>query len=268
MDILAHLAAPVQVTWIGYPNTTGLECMHYRLTDAVADPPNSTQKFSEELVRLPDCFLCIAPPDDLLSTEVAEAPFEANGYVTFGTFNDVSKNSPSAMRLWGKILARLPNAMLKIKAKDAGKYSLNQSNFAQYADGFVATALDPNMPGFNFKSKAQLRKRVEMLPSQLELKDHFKCYNQVDIALDPFPYAGTTTSVDSLMMGVPVVTLRKNGAGACHAQNVTASLLAQAGLEDLIADCEEDYIRIAVELAQDTDRLRNLRSGLRQRCAL
>ena len=270
LDILAYYAAPVQVTWIGYPNTTGLHNVDYRFTDAIADPLESTQKYSEELVRLDNCFLCFAPPQELLDTDVAVPPFQdkENLHVTFGSFNDVSKNSPSAMRVWGKILAQVPSATLKIKVKDAGKYSLDKDRFTEYADRFVSLALDPPAPRSSFKSKANLRRRIEMLPWCQSLTDHFASYHQVDIALDPFPYSGTTTTLDALLMGVPVVTLRQAGPNARHAHNVTASLLVQAGLEELVADTEDDYVRIAVELAQDAPRLQLLRSSLRQRCVL
>ena len=215
VDVLARFAAPVQVTWIGYPNTTGLDCVQYRLTDNIADPPESSQKYSEELVRLDTCFLCIAPPQDLLCTEVGKLPQESNGHVTFASFNDLSKISPSTARLWGRLLLAMPDARLKIKVKDAGKYSINHDNFGQFADRFVSIALDPAAPGFNFKSKAKLRQRIDIMPANATLKEHFANFHYADIALDPFPYSGTTTSVDALLMGVPVVTLRTLGALVC-----------------------------------------------------
>ena len=266
VDVLAHYAAPVQVTWIGYPNTTGLDCVHYRLSDAVADPPHSTQKYSEELIRLPDCFLCFSPPQDLLSTPVGSSlPCETCGHVTFGSMNDLSKISPAVMRLWLEILLLLPSAVLKIKVKSAGKYSIREDNFDQYKELLVSSALDPSMPGFSFKSKANLKKRIEMVAPNPHVKDHFAGYTSLDIALDTLPYSGTTTTCDSLIMGVPVVTLRESGPDARHAHNVTASILVQAGLEELIADSPKEYVEKAVELAKNTENLRMLRASLRQR---
>ena len=166
--VLAHYPAPIQVTWIGYPNTsgffsccrlprvppidtsalphsrphvdtplrlhtdycgfpvnsvvlpylpvhTGVDCIHYRLVDAITDPPDTQQWHCEELIRLPDCFLAFAPPQDMLDTPVAPTPCIAKGHVAFGTFNNLAKLSPSAFRLWGRILARIPSATLKIK---------------------------------------------------------------------------------------------------------------------------------------------------------
>ena len=113
--VLAHYAAPVQVSWIGYCNTTGLDCIHYRFVDAVTDHPNTKQWHSERLWRLPDCFLSFAPPQDLLDTPISPLPCIANGLVSFGTFNNLAKICASTMRLWGRLLARLPTAQLKIK---------------------------------------------------------------------------------------------------------------------------------------------------------
>ena len=270
--VLAHYAAPVQVSWIGYCNTTGLDCIHYRFVDAVTDHPNTKQWHSERLWRLPDCFLSFAPPQDLLDTPISPLPCIANGLVSFGTFNNLAKICASTMRLWGRLLARLPTAQLKIKGMKGRpvvdemgnrKYVLDLEKVEVYKERFASVGLDKKADGFNFKSKTNLKRRLHLLPEMHAYSDHFKCYHQIDIALDTFPYCGTTTTIDALMMGVPVITLKSSGAASVHSHNVSASLLMHAGLAELVAETEDDYIRIALELAHDHERLARLRSTLR-----
>lgn len=274
MMTLAYYPAPIQVSWIGYPNTTGLDCIHYRLVDAISDPEDARQWYSEELWRLPRCFLCFAPPRDLLEAAIAPPPCIKDGHVTFGTFNNFAKTSPSAMRMWGRILAQAPSAHLKIKGMkgklifDAGgcrRYELDDARVEMYKERFVSIALDTQAAGFNFKSKTNLKRRVHVLPEVHEYSDHYNSYSQIDVALDPFPYGGTTTTIDALMMGVPVVSLRSTGTSSTHSQNVTAAILVQAGLSELVAETEQDYVRIALELAGDAQRLATMRATLRDK---
>jgi len=158
-----------------------------------------------------------------------------------------------------------PTGKLKVDDDGARQYILDDARVEMYKERFVSLALDTAAPSFNFKSKNNLKKRVHLLAEMHAFKEHYACYAGVDIALDPFPYTGTTTTVDALMMGVPVVTLRSRGAESIHSHNVSASLLMQAGLQELVADSEEEYISIALQLAGDPARLARLRSTLRER---
>jgi FkbM family methyltransferase len=242
ISVFALQPAPVQVSYLGYPNTTGLPAIGYRLTDAIADPPGEGDTlFVERLVRLPGGFLCYRPEPD--SPPVAEPPLLAGGGVSFGSFNVLSKLSEPTLDLWGRLLQRVPGARLLIKARgladDEGRRHLLES-LARH--GVEA-------------------ERVLLLPPDAGHAEHLARYGEVDIALDTFPYNGTTTTCEALWMGVPVVTLR----GDRHSARVGASLLHRVGLDDLVAETPEEYIEKAAALAADPLRLRELRAGLRER---
>lgn len=239
---------PVQVTWIGYPNTTGLPSIHYRVTDAVADPVDTSQKFSEKLIRLPDCFLCWSlncPLEEF--PEVSEAPCVRRGYVTFGSFNQVSKVQPHTLDLWCRVLRELPDSRIQIKSSRQ----------------FSAPALCEEWYG-KFEVRGIARDRVTFLGYQTGMDGHLKAYEGHDISLDSFPYSGTTTTVDSLFMGVPVITLRSPASASIHAQNVSASILTVVGFQDLIADSPDAFVTAAVGLASDTLKLRQMRGKIRE----
>lgn len=240
LSVFARRVAPVQMTWLGYPGITGLTEMDYRLTDAVADPPGEIEGGdTEQLVRLTDGFLCYRPPVDI---PVAKPPLGERP-VVFGSFNNFAKVNETVLDCWARILEACPGALLTIKAR-----SLNDAGTRrQCADGFRARGIDT----------ARLRLRGTV-PG---LAEHFAAYNDIDIALDTFPYNGTTTTFDALWMGTPVITLR----GDRHAARVGASILTHLGLPDLIAEDRDAYIRAAVSLAGDMDRCRNYSAGLRDR---
>eukprot|EP00271_Cylindrocystis_brebissonii_P002015 TRINITY_DN1235_c5_g1_i1.p1 TRINITY_DN1235_c5_g1~~TRINITY_DN1235_c5_g1_i1.p1 ORF type:complete len:1248 (+),score=300.78 TRINITY_DN1235_c5_g1_i1:179-3922(+) len=241
LGVMACHPAPVQATWIGYPNTTGLPTIDYRFTDSLVDPPDSTQEHTEELVRLPGCFLCYTP-----SPEAGPVPPSAactNGYVTFGSFNNLAKISPKVVSLWARILRALPTSRLVVKCKPFSCSWISN----RFSATLEAEGIDPL--------------RVDLLPLVLLNHDHMQAYALMDISLDTFPYAGTTTTCESLYMGVPCVTM----AGRVHANNVGASLLSQLGLSELIARSEDEYTTIAVTLASDLGRLAMLRAGMRER---
>ncbi len=242
MLVFARKPAPVQVTYLGYPNTTGLATIDYRLTDAWADPPGKTKKFHvEELVRLPGGFLCYQPPWD--SPEVAELPARTTGHITFGCFNNSTKVNAEVVAVWSRILRALPDARLIMKAYQLGDAWTRQYFVELFEQGGVSPA------------------RLELLEPMESIADHLRTYNQIDIGLDPFPYNGTTTTCDALWMGVPVIVL----AGNTHASRVGTSLLSNAGLPQLIAQTTESYLELAVELANDRERLYRLRSELRDK---
>jgi predicted O-linked N-acetylglucosamine transferase (SPINDLY family) len=240
--VFARQPAPVQVTWLGYPNTTGLPTMDYRLTDGFADPPGLTEPLhTEQLVRLPETFSCFRAPEGC--PEVSELPLLKKGYPTFGSFNNPAKITPEVMKVWAKILQTVPASKLMLKLLGTNNIALRQAVYDQFA------ALDIG------------RGQLELIDAVGPQGDHLQRYHAIDIALDPFPYNGTTTNCDALWMGVPVVTL----AGRTHVSRVGTSQLSNLGLTELIAHTPEDYVRIAVQLAGDTERLKTLRAGLRER---
>lgn len=238
----ARKLAPVQVTWLGYPNTTGLAAIDYRLTDAIADPEGRSERFwVEKLVRLGNGFLCYGPPAE--SPEIGELPLLRAGHVTFGCFNNLAKLTPSMIALWAGLLGALPGARLKLKSFGLKAASARCSVREQFAGHGV----DPD--------------RLELCAPEESFASHLAHYGGVDIALDVFPYNGAATTCEALWMGVPVITL----AGPTHISRVGASILSHAGLDELVANSAQEYAQKALQLARDADRLRTLRAGMRER---
>src|SRR4029077_2442406 len=226
LGVFTRKPAPVQVTWLGYPNTTGLDAMDYRLVDAVTDPVGEADALaSETLVRLEGGFLCYGAAKD--APGPAEAPSIATGTVTFGSFNNPTKLSDATLDIWARLLDRLPQARLLLKG-------------TPFADPATRTLFLSRLG-----ERSVSAERVELLAWQANRAAHLSLYDRIDIALDPFPYNGTTTTCEALWMGVPVVTLR----GDRHAARVGASLLTRVGLEALIADDEAGYVATAAALA-------------------
>ncbi|MCF6337762.1 MAG: tetratricopeptide repeat protein [Gammaproteobacteria bacterium] len=234
--------APLQLTWLGYPNTTGLTNMDYRLTDTFADPEEKKEAdahYTEQLLRMPRSFLCFQPLDAM--PERSPLPMQRNGHVTFGCLNNFAKLTPTVLQLWAEILAVVPNSQLILKA-------------AQLADTNLCMQVRTLFAAQNIDAA-----RLTLCGQTPSRTEHFAFYQRIDIALDPFPYNGTTTTCEALWMGVPVITL----AGDCHAARVGVSLLSHTGLERFIACDTIDYIRIARELADNSDELAQLRQRLR-----
>jgi len=242
MTVFAAKPAPVQVSYLGFPNTTGLSAIDYRLTDPVADPPREGDElYVEKLVRLPRTGWCYRPPVE--APEPAGLPAPTKGFVTFGSFNNLAKVNEGVIAAWAKILRSLPDSRLLIKSPTLEEASVKQ----RLLDAFSSQGIDPG--------------RLEMIGRIIGYHDHLSKYHQVDLSLDAFAYNGTTTTCESLWMGVPVVTL----AGDHHVSRVGLSLLTQVGLGELVARSEEEYVETAVMLARDLDRLTALREGLRER---
>jgi predicted O-linked N-acetylglucosamine transferase (SPINDLY family) len=240
--LFARKLAPVQVTWLGYPNTSGLAAIDYRLTDGIADPQGATERFHvEKLVRLERSFLCYGPPPG--APEVGELPLARAGHATFGCFNNLAKVGPSMIALWARLLKALPDAHLKLKSFGLAAESARHSIREQFTALGIAA------------------ERLELSGPAESSQDHLAQYHAVDIALDVFPYNGAATTCEALWMGVPVVTL----AGQTHVSRVGASLLNAAGFADLVASSEEEYVAKAVDLAGDSERLRVLRQSMRER---
>lgn len=239
---LAVKPAPVTATWLGYPATTGLAAIDWRITDACADPPSQEVFHSERLLRLSDVFLCFGPYMTQIP-DPAPAPALGCGQVTFGSFNNPQKISWSAAGAWARILEAVPDSRLLLKSLAFVEPERRQ----HFRDLFAAHGIEAD--------------RIELLLPQPAMPDHLGSYADIDIALDPFPYNGTTTTCEALWMGVPVVAL----IGDRHSGRVGFDLLSQLGLADLAARDIDAYVAIAVALAGDRPRLQGLRSELRNR---
>lgn len=240
--VLGRRPAPIQLHWIGYPNFLGLDCIDYRLTDNMADPPGAIESLGEEsLWRLPESFLCFAPEES--SPEVSPAPCIKNGYITFGSFNVRVKISDECLALWCRVLGEVQDSRLLLKSCVGAN---DEESRASLRERFLERGIAAD--------------RIIVLGAVDTVVDHLNAYQEVDIALDTFPYNGTTTTCESLWMGVPVITL----SGDRHASRVGASLLNAAGLSDLIACSEDDYVALAAQMAEDTDMLSSLRASLRE----
>lgn len=243
LAVFAMKPAPIQVSWIGYPNTTGLETMDFRITDALADPPGESDRYcSESLLRLPGCFLSYTPPNEAPS--VAPPPHLAQGIIAFGSFNAISKIGTETISLWSKVLAEVPGSILILKAADAFN---REERCNRVLRSMESAGIDP--------------KRIRLLPWEPDVGRHLALYDQIDICLDTIPYNGTTTTCEALWMGVPVVCME----GDRHAARVGASLLSAAGLPELVARNADEFVNISSTLAADSGRLCELRRTMRER---
>jgi protein O-GlcNAc transferase len=229
--------APVQASWLSYPQSTGVPAIGYRITDAHCDPAGSEHFYNETLLRLPHSYWCYAPPED---PAPGPLPALSRGPVTFGSFNNHRKISDASLALWAKLLARLPDARMHFVTVPPG---------ASHARILAAFARE---------GVAGERIRIDGWLSEAEYRAR---WNEVDIALDPFPYNGATTTLDALWMGVPVVTL----AGNTCSSRAALSILTSAGLPEFVAHHDTGYLDIAAALAADLPALSALRSGLRTR---
>lgn len=243
LPAIARRPAPVIMTWVGYPHTTGLSRVDYRISDKQADPPDAPGLTTEKLVYLPECFLCYTPPENAPAVSLRPAQ-ETYGCITFGCFNNLAKVSTLTVRLWSHLLHEVPDSRLFLKSK-ALQCPAVQEKFRRV---FAAYGIEST--------------RLDLSGLQPHTGSHLQMYSLVDVALDTAPYAGTTTTCEALYMGIPVVTLRGQG---IHAQNVGASLLAAVQLGDLVATTEEDFVQKASLLARNVTRLAALRAGLRTR---
>ncbi len=241
--VIARKPAPVQVKWVeGEFNTTGMDAMDYFLSDAVETPPGAEKWFTEEVIRLPDGYVCYAPP--AYAPNVAPLPAQRRGYTTFGCFNKLSKVNGEVVALWARLLGRLPGARLVLKTRALGDSGVRERYHAMFEEHGVET------------------ERVDLLAGspRAELLAH---YNEIDIALDPFPYSGMTTTCEALWMGVPVVTLPGERFSGRH----SATHLHNVGLGDWVIETPEEYLAVAERWSLDVAALADLRSGLRARMA-
>lgn len=238
LAVFARKPAPVQVSWLGYFATTGVDAIDYVLCDKWVLPPEDEGHFIEKPWRLPDTYLCFSPPK--LDVQVAELPARVNGFVTYGCFSNLTKITDSTVACWAGILRGVPGSRLFLKAKQLHTASVQDDIRSQFeTHGVTADRL-----------------RLEG-PSNMEA--YMAAYNDVDITLDTFPYGGVTTTVESLWMGVPVLTL----VGNRFISRAGESILNNMGLENWIATTPEGYLGKGIEFASDLSALSDLRQGLR-----
>ena len=240
--VFARRPAALQASWLGYPNTTGLSAIDFRFTDSIADPPPVADSLhSEELVRLAGGFYCYPEPESL--PPLAVPAMRTHGFVTFGSYNNFAKLSVAVLDTWAEILRRVDRSQLVLK------------HFAGYDPGVRA-----RLRGC-FEARGVAAERVHVLPPHPDHSAHLQSLNLIDIALDPFPYNGTATSLEALWMGVPFVAL----AGDHHVSRVGMSLLNKVGLKEGIAADRPAYVDIACAWARHPAGLAELRATLRER---
>jgi len=239
MGIFSYRAAPIQATWLGYPNTTGLEEINYRITDEATDPVSLVDEelYTEKLLRLDGSFLCFESPE--YRPPLIPTPASSNGYVTFGSFNNYSKISSQTIEMWGTILRHETSARLVLKSGSLKDEKARERLFSLLAEQGVE------------------RERVDLLAFSDSFEDHLNLYNRLDIALDTFPYNGTTTTFEALWAGVPTVSQ----VGEAHRSRVGKGILHHLGL-DRLAPQPKDFLDVVYELAADSDALSDLRAKI------
>jgi len=241
--VFARKPAPIQITWIGYEGTTGLEAIDYILADGYTIPAGQEVWYREQVLRMPHGYVCYDPPRT--SSEAGPLPAAKNGYIRFSSFNNLAKITPHVVEVWAKVLDRVPDSRLVLKYRGLG----DESVCRRYLGLFTAFGVDPS--------------RVELTPPS-DYAEYLSAYGEVDIALDPFPFGGGITTCDALWMGVPVITCP----GETFASHHSLSHLSSVGLTETIASTLEQYVELAVSLAGDLPRLASLRAGLRERMAV
>lgn len=240
--VFAHKPAPVQLTWMGYVGTTGPRAIDYLIADRYHIPEGDEIHYREQVLRLPDGYVCYTPPD--YAPAVNPLPAHERGHVTFGSFGNPLKINPGVIAVWAEVLGRLPSSRLVLQYRGFDDPRTQQ----QLRDGFAGHGVDASRVDFRGAVRNQ-----ELLPQ----------YHGIDIALDPFPYSGGLTTCEALWMGVPVITCP----GRTFASRHSLSHLSNAGLAELVARDREDYVAKAAALAQDLPRLADLRAGMRERVA-
>jgi len=240
--VFARKPAPIQITWIGYMCTTGLEAMDYLLTDRYEVPESAEQYYRERILRMPDGHICYDPPS--YAPAVSALPALAAGYVTFGCFSNPAKVTPLAVEVWARILRRLPTTRLVVKYKGWGESGVAR----RFREMFVTQGVDTG--------------RLELLDASPH-PELLGEYGRIDIALDTFPYSGCLTTCEALWMGVPVITCP----GETLTSRQSSSCIANAGLRETIAGDLDEYVKLAVCLASDLPRLAGIRGQLREQMA-
>ena len=229
LEMLALNPAPIQMTYLGFPNTTGLSCVKYRITDSIADHPYSKQRYSEELYKLPKCFLLYSP---LHHTERFDPRIAPRDHIVVGSINKETKTSKELLSVWRMIMESCPRVkfliLLKTDTEARRQFYCDHLNIPRNSD------------------------RISFITYLDTEKDYTRLFYQIDVMLDPFPYSGTTTSCKALYNSVPIVTKYHRD---YHVHNVTASILVNTGFPELVAHSDEEYVSIVKELSEDPDRI-------------
>jgi len=241
--VLMRKPAPLQMLYIGYPGSTGLPTMDYVISDRLVSPVETDSLYSEKILPVEGSFWCFKPHE--FAPQPSELPALQNGYITLGSFNHTPKFSDSTIRLWSRVLAAVPTAKLKLKALSLA----DEETCAHFRQQFVALGTDPS--------------RLIFEGPTLKLEEFFQSYHTIDIALDPTPYNGGTTTCEALWMGIPVVALR----GERFCARMSHSLLNNVGLGQLSVETEEAYVEGVRSLCHNTGYLQQIRSELRSRMA-
>lgn len=240
LQVFARKPAPVQVTWMGYFDTTGIHAIDYIIGDRYLIPPEQEQHYVEQVLRLPNAYLCFSPPE--IEIEPGRLPALTTGKITFGCFNHPAKLTEAVIACWSRLMHALPQSRLYLKYKPFE----NEGVRRRYQGLFANQGIDIARIKFSGHSPR---------------KDVLAAYHEVDIVLDPYPYNGGTTTIEALWMGVPVISLHGDRFVSC----VGETLLKNLGLTECVADSEETYIAQAIALASDLPRLAEMRGGLRER---
>jgi predicted O-linked N-acetylglucosamine transferase (SPINDLY family) len=244
LPLFARRIAPAQVTYLGYPDTTGLREMDFRLVDAITDPVGQADAFaSERLVRFAPTAWCYSPP--VQAPAVSTGPAARGAAVTFGCFNNPSKITDATLRVWARVLARVPGSRLLLKGQGLSVDAIG----SVFAGRAREAGIEPA--------------RLSLVERTRTLEEHLALYGEVDVALDTFPYNGTTTTCEALWMGVPVISRR----GDRHASRVGASLLGAVGQKDWIAEDDEDYVAKAAKAVVGASHRPDARGALREAMA-
>ena len=238
LGVFARRGAPVQAAWLGYFGTTGLTSMDFVIADRHVLLPADEPSFTERVVRLPDSYLCFSPPAE--AGAVAPLPAGLDQPITFGCFNSRTKLNPEVLALWARVLAAVPGSRLLLKA-------------AQYRDKAIRREITQHFAASGIRAERILFEPASPIAAM------FEAYGRVDIALDPFPFAGGATTAQALWMGVPVISL----VGETWPGRQGASLLSAAGFPDWAVTDADSYVALAQRLATDRAALIALRGGLR-----
>ena len=241
LKIFGLRPAPVQVSYCGYPNTTGLKSVDFRTTDGICEPDDAQNYYSEKLFKMDGCFLCYQPYFEVIPECSFKNPHTHP--IVFGSFNNLSKITPRTVKLWCNVLNSVPKSKIVLKYKYLIDPKLREITVAKFVENGLS--ID----------------RIIIFDYSFEINEHYAQYNKIDIALDTFPYNGTTTTCDALYMGVPVITIL----GDRHASRVSASLLNAVGLGELVAKDENEFVKIAADLAVNVQKLTEIKRNLRER---
>lgn len=243
--VFAHKPAPIQMSYLGYPDTTGLTTIDYRITDALAEPEGAEQFSSERLLRMPDSYFCYHPAGITEKIKVNQLPALENGYITFGSFNLYTKITDDQIQFWAQILAQVSNSKLLLKVH------LHGNILSNFKDVIIQRFAYLGIPS----------ERLILQDYTRSLEIALQIYHKVDICLDTHPYSGATTTCESLWMGCPVVSLY----GRNHVSRMSLSILTAVGLGEFATSTPEAYVKTAVGLAQDTEKLKYFRKILREK---